>query len=263
MAQTVYMPNVEVNGQSIYYTDRGEGPVFLASHATLMDTVSLERLTDRIPGRVVAFDLRGHGKTVYDQKPYDYADVARDALALMDHLGVDGFTFLAEGQGAVVALRTALAAPGRVERLMLIGPTADAASVSENAALDASMDVWCTLGPDPEVYHLVAQYATGTPEDAEDRLRRWSESAWRDYRPAADALANRTRFVDELPNITCPTLIVHGTGDFYVPIELGREVANNLGGPVKFVELPTERQAITVAFDPRVGDAVLSWLDGQ
>lgn len=257
------MPNVDLNGQSIHYTDQGEGPVILASHATLMDTVSLKRLTDRLPGRVVAFDLRGHGKTVYDQKPYDYTDVARDALALMDHLGVDKFTFLAEGQGAVVALRTALAAPERVERLILIGPTADAASVSENAALDASMDVWCTLGPDPEVYHLVAQYATGTPEDAAERLERWNASAWRDYRPAADALANRTRFVDELPGITCPTLIVHGNGDFYVPIELGKEVAENLGGPVQFIELPTERQAITVAFDPRVGDAVLSWLDGQ
>ncbi|MFA4080532.1 alpha/beta hydrolase [Mycobacteroides salmoniphilum] len=258
------MPNVEVNGQSIHYTDNGgPGPVILATHATLMDLVSLDKLTRRLPGRVVVFDLRGHGKTVYDRQPYDYLDVARDALGLMDHLGVERFTFLGEGQGAVVALRTALAAPERVERLILIGPTADAASISENAALDASMDVWCHHGPDPEVYHLVAQYATGTPEDAADLLERWQTSAWRDYRPAATALASRTRFVDELHAITCPTLIVHGNGDFYVPIEFGKEVAENLGGPTEFVELHTERQAITVAFDPRVGDAVLSWLGGR
>lgn len=259
------MPNVEVNGQSIHYTDSGgKGRVILATHATLMDTVSLEPLTDRLEGyRVIAFDLRGHGRTVYDKQPYDYLDVADDALALADHLGIDTFTFLGEGQGAVVALRTALKAPARVERLILIGPTADAASVSENAALDASMDVWCTYGPDPEVYHLVAQYATGTPDAATALLERWQASAWRDYRPAADALASRTRFVDELHAITCPTLIVHGSGDFYVSIEFGREVAENLGGPTEFVELATERQAITVAFDPRVGDAVLSWLDGQ
>ncbi|MEU9805073.1 alpha/beta hydrolase [Mycobacterium sp. NPDC050853] len=255
------MPNIEVNGQSIHYTDSGgDGPVILATHATLMDVVSLDKLTRRLPGRVIAFDLRGHGQTVYDQQPYDYLDVAQDVLGLMDHLGVERFTFLGEGQGAVVALRTALAAPDRVERLILIGPTADAASISENAALDASMDVWCTLGPDPEVYFLVAEYATGTPEDAADLLDRWQASAWRDYRPAATALATRPRFVDELHAIACPTLIVHGNGDFYVPIEFGKEVAENLGGPVAFVELPTERQAITVAFDPRVGDAVISWL---
>ncbi|AMT72083.1 alpha/beta fold hydrolase [Mycobacteroides immunogenum] len=256
------MPNIDVNGQSIHYTDNGaDGPVILATHATLMDVVSLDKLTKRLPGRVIAFDLRGHGQTVYDRQPYDYLDVAQDALGLMDQLGVEHFTFLGEGQGAVVALRTALAAPERVDRLILIGPTADAASDSENAALDASMDVWCTLGPDPEVYHLVAQYATGgSPEDAADLLRRWQSSAWRDYRPAATALATRPRFVDQLHEITCPTLIVHGTGDFYVSIDFGREVSENLGGPTEFVELPTERQAITVAFDPRVGDAVLSWL---
>lgn len=259
------MPHIDVNGQSIHCTDSGgDGPVVLATHATLMDTVSLEPLTDRLEGyRVVAFDLRGHGKTVYDQQPYDYLDVADDVLALADHLGIESFIFLGEGQGAVVALRTALKAPDRVERLILIGPTADAPSDSENAALNASMDVWCTLGPDPEVYYLVAQYATGTPEAAADLLDRWQSSAWRDYRPAADALAARTRFVDELHTITCPALIVHGNGDFYVPIEFGKEVAESLGGPTEFIELATERQAITVAFDPRVGDAVLSWLGGR
>ncbi|MGC7376637.1 alpha/beta hydrolase, partial [Mycobacteroides abscessus subsp. abscessus] len=81
------MPFVDVNGQRIHYTDSGEGPVIVATHATLMDTVSLEPLTSRLPGRVVSFDLRGHGKTVYDKQPYDYNDVAEDVLALVDHLG--------------------------------------------------------------------------------------------------------------------------------------------------------------------------------
>ncbi|EIV14600.1 hypothetical protein MM2B1231_1023 [Mycobacteroides abscessus subsp. bolletii 2B-1231] len=47
------MPFVDVNGQRIHYTDSGEGPVIVATHATLMDTVSLEPLTSRLPGRVV------------------------------------------------------------------------------------------------------------------------------------------------------------------------------------------------------------------
>lgn len=257
------MPFVDVNGQRIHYTDSGEGPVIVATHATLMDTVSLEPLTSRLPGRVISFDLRGHGKTVYDKQPYDYNDVAEDVLALVDHLGIPTFTFLGEGQGAVVALRTALKAPDRVERLVLIGPTADAPSVSENAALDAAMDIWCTTGPDPSVYARVAEHATGTPQDAEDLLQRWTDSAWKDYRPAADALANRTRFVDELPKITCPALVVHGSADFFVPAVFGKEVADNLGGPTTWVEIPTQEQAITMAFDSRVGDAVVGWLADQ
>ncbi len=257
------VPYVTVNSQKIHYTDAGQGPVVIATHATLMDTVSLEPLTDRVIAagfRVIAFDLRGHGQTVYDQQPYSFEDVAADVIGLADELGIDRFALLAEGQGAVVSLRTALLAPERVVALALIGPTADAASESENAALSATMDIWCTVGPDPFLYRIVADSASASPAEGEKLLARWQASAWRDYRPAADALANRSRFVDQLPAITCPALIVHGSGDFYVPQELGMQVAENLGGPAEFVSVPTENQAITVAFDPRVADIIVARL---
>lgn len=265
------MPHVDANGQQIYYTDTGGEnlPVVIATHATLMDTVSLEPLTNAIAAagfRVIAFDLRGHGQTVYDKQPYMIEDMAADALAVADHLGVQSFTFLGEGQGAVLALRTALVAPERVTQLVLIGPTATAPDAAENAALDAAMEVWCTLGPNPEVYGMVARYATGTPPDAEKAeaadalLQRWQDSNWRDYRPAADALANRTDFVHLLSSITAPTLIIHGEGEFFVPPALGELVAENLGGQTAFSLLSGERQTITVAYDPRVAERVTAWL---
>lgn len=259
------MSQVEVNGQRIFYTDQGDPgqPVVLATHATLMDTVSLEKLTEPIAAtgfRVITFDLRGHGRTVYDKTPYMIEDMATDALALMDHLGVQQFTFLGEGQGAVLALRTALAAPERVKRLVLIGATAAAPDAAENDALHAAMDVWCTLGPNPEVYGLVATFATGTPEDAQALLARWQQSAWKDYRVAADALANRTDFVDELHKISCPALVLHGSEDFFVPIELGQTVAQALSGDTEFEVISGERQTISIAFDPRVSERVTAWL---
>ncbi len=256
------VPIATINGQQINYIDGGAGPVIIATHATLMDLVSLEPVTARLVAagyRVVAFDLRGHGKTVYDQQPYDYLDVAGDVIGLADHLDVDRFTFFGEGQGAVVALRTALRAPDRVRALALLGPTADAASDGENAALDTAMDMWCADGP-TLLWRNIAEHATATPEDAAALVARWESSAWRDYRPAANALATRTRFVDQLTTITCPALIMHGTADYYVPIQLGQEVAENLGGPTKFVPIKTDRQAITIAFDRRVADQLITWL---
>lgn len=261
------MMHLEINGQRIFYTVAGSDdeslPVVLATHATLMDTVSLEKLVEPIAEagfRVVSFDLRGHGRTVYDKQPYMIEDMAVDALALMDHLGVARFTFLGEGQGAVLALRTALAAPERVQRLVLIGATAAAPDDAENQALNAAMDVWCTLGPNPEVYGLVAEYATGTSEDARALLARWRQSPWRDYRVAADALANREDFVHRLSEITCPALILHGREDFFVPVELGEAVAQGLGGETDFGVIEGERQTISIAFDPRVAQRVTEWL---
>lgn len=259
------MPIATINGQKINYTDAGSGAVVIATHATLMDLVSLEPVTTKLVDagyRVVAFDLRGHGQTVYDQQPYNYIDVAGDVLGLADHLGIDRFAFLGEGQGAVVALRTALLAPERVQALALIGPTADSSSEGEQAALTAAIELWCDSGPVPDIWGTVAVYATGTPEDAAALMARWNASAWRDYRPAADALGSRPRFVDQLPAITCPTLVLHGTGDLYVPPALGREVADNISGPTRFVEIENPRQAITIAFDPRVAAEILPWLAG-
>lgn len=259
------MPIAAINNQQIHYTDTGDGPVIIATHATLMDVVSLEPLTSKLVAdgyRVVAFDLRGHGRTVYDQQPYTYMDVAGDVIGLADHLGIDRFIFLGEGQGAVVALRTALLAPRRVEALVLIGPTADAPSAGENAALETAMDLWCTIGPTSSIWAPVSRYATATPADAEALMARWRASAWRDYRPAADTLAKRPRFVEQLPAITCPTLVIHGTGDFYVPIQFGQEVADNLSGPTAFMPVETSNQAITMAFHPRVAAEILDWLSG-
>ena len=48
-----------------------DGPAIVVTHATLMDLVSLEPLTDKLTAagfRAVALDLRGYGEIIYDQK---------------------------------------------------------------------------------------------------------------------------------------------------------------------------------------------------
>lgn len=230
-----------------------------------MDLASLEPLTSKLIEagyRVVAFDLRGHGQTVYDQQPCTYEDAARDVLGLADHLGIGRFVFVGEGQGAVVALRTALLAPDRVRVLALIGPTADAALDGENDALVAAMDIWCTQGPTPEIFEPAAQRATASAQAATELMARWRASAWRDYRAAANALATRPRFVEQLPKITCPTLVVHSTRGIFVPMFLGKEVADNVSGPSRSVPIETGQHAITFAFDPRVAAEILTGLPG-
>ncbi|AXN51296.1 Non-heme chloroperoxidase [Mycobacterium marinum] len=257
------MPIATINGQKIHYTDAGAGPPVIATHATLMDLISLEPVTTKLVDagyRVIAFDLRGHGETVYDRQPYTYVDVAGDVIGLADYLGVDRFIFVAEGQGAVVALRTALLAPQRVRALALIGPTAEAALDGENAALTAAMEIWCTQGPLPDIYRPTAAMATPTPDAADALMERWRCSAWREYRAAADALATRPTFIAELSTVACPALVVHSTQDVFVPMFLGKEVADSLGGPTAFVPVDTGHHAITCAFHPQIGAEILAWL---
>ena len=85
------MPIAKINGQSIAYDDTGgDGPALIFSHGFLMDRTMFEAQLDSFRGnyRCVVWDERGFGDTPV-AGPFSYWDSADDAVALMDHLGID------------------------------------------------------------------------------------------------------------------------------------------------------------------------------
>ena len=72
----------------------------------------------------IRFDLRGHGESSKPPGPYSAALFAEDARALLDHLGIGRCHVAGHSLGATVALRLALDAPDRVERLALLSAAA-------------------------------------------------------------------------------------------------------------------------------------------
>ena len=82
------MAFANVDGQHLYYEDNGgEGPAVVFSHGFLMDHEMFSPQVEALAGRlrIVTLDARGHGRTPAGE-PFDYWDLARDVLALMDHL---------------------------------------------------------------------------------------------------------------------------------------------------------------------------------
>ena len=116
------MPVAEVNGQSINYVDSGgDGPAIIWSHGFLMDHTMFDAQVEALSGdyRCIAWDERGFGATPATA-PFTYWDMADDAVALLDHLGVDQAVFAGMSQGGFISLRAALAHPDRVRGLVLI-----------------------------------------------------------------------------------------------------------------------------------------------
>ncbi len=72
--------------------------------------------------RVIAPDLRGHGRSTY-LPPWSLEQLAADLLGLIDGYGLDAVPVLAHSFGGAVALHLHRLAPGRVSRLMLIDPS--------------------------------------------------------------------------------------------------------------------------------------------
>lgn len=106
----------------------GEGPPVVLLHgitATRRYVVHGSRRLERAGHRVIAYDARGHGES--DPAPrtgdYGYPQLAADLGAVIAAQAGEGPVLLAgHSMGAHTALAYALANPGRVAGLVLIGP---------------------------------------------------------------------------------------------------------------------------------------------
>src|SRR3954454_16425825 len=116
------MPLLSVNGIDLYYEEAGDGlPLLLISGAggkTVDWTPLLPALSERF--RVVAFDNRGGGRSSAPPGPYTTRQMADDATALLDHLAITRAHVVGLSLGGMIAQELALAAPARVDRLVLL-----------------------------------------------------------------------------------------------------------------------------------------------
>src|SRR6185369_1401258 len=105
---------VRANGVDIHYVDGGSGVPLLLLHGGLMSTSSawagfpaayvshMGLLSEQF--RVIAPDLRGHGKTINGEGgKISYVQMADDILALIDVLGLERPLLCGFSLGATVA----------------------------------------------------------------------------------------------------------------------------------------------------------------
>ncbi len=71
--------------------------------------------------RLLAIDQRGHGASDQPASGYGLRDMAEDVVAFMDELKIERATIIGHSMGSLVAQQLGVIAPGRVERLVLIG----------------------------------------------------------------------------------------------------------------------------------------------
>jgi lipase len=69
---------------------------------------------------LVGMDLRGRGDSEKPDSGYGLEAHARDAVRVLDHLGLENAVILGHSMGAFVALETALSFPDRVRALVLL-----------------------------------------------------------------------------------------------------------------------------------------------
>ncbi|PTU01833.1 2-succinyl-6-hydroxy-2,4-cyclohexadiene-1-carboxylate synthase, partial [Pseudomonas sp. HMWF031] len=91
------MPFVTIDGQPLHFIDQGTGPAVLLAGSYLWDksmwAPQIAALSQQY--RVIALDLWGHGESGrIPDGTGSLDDIARQALALLDHLEIERFTLV-------------------------------------------------------------------------------------------------------------------------------------------------------------------------
>jgi 3-oxoadipate enol-lactonase len=103
------------------YEVRGEGEPVLFIHGLGYDRVGWGPLPGLLARdfQVLTFDNRGVGESDVPEGPYSVAEMAADAVAVLDAAGIDRAHIFGVSLGGFIAQEFALAYPGRVRKLVL------------------------------------------------------------------------------------------------------------------------------------------------
>jgi pimeloyl-ACP methyl ester carboxylesterase len=184
--------------------------------------------------RVIAFDNRGFGFSDQPSSGYDNAAYTRLAVALLDTLHLVDAVLVGHSMGGAIAADVAIEHPQRVRGLVLIA----SAGLGTREPMLFRVARWPVVGAVVTSLRsrgftgrlLRASYADPRQVTEEDVDQYYAPVAREGSGTALRAVLRQFRFDDlrgrgRLDRIACPTLVLWGEEDRWVPVALGRALA--------------------------------------
>ncbi len=260
------MPLQKINRQWLYYEDTGGNlPAVVLAHGLLMDhemfAPQVEALAAR--NRIITWDARCHGETETTGDPFTYWDLAEDLRCLLDHLGIERAVIGGMSQGGFVALRFALAHPERVAGLILLSTQAGTEDPEKAGLYEMMLDVWERERLNDQLAEAIAAIILGNgwPE-REAWIAKWRQTPRSLLRPAFEAVVKREDIHDRLGEINVPALVIHGSADAAIDIELAQRMCSGLANSRPLVTIEGGGHACNLTHPMPVNQAVQEFLAG-
>ena len=271
---------VKANGIDIWYESFGDPshPMVLLiagaySQALLWAPEFCQGIVDG--GRhVVWYDNRDIGLSEWPDEPYTLWDMADDAIGLLDALDIEAAHMVGASMGGMIAQMVALRYPERTLSMTSI--------MSSPGVVDPALEaLGHELVEDPDATYMtpsedrksriadqVEQYrgmaGPAVPFEEEYWSPLLAESVDRSWNPGCrhlEAMRGTPSWYAEVPNITAPTLVIHGTADNILPYSHGVATAEAIPG-ARLLTLEDVGHELPRPFNDRVIAAILELTGG-
>jgi pimeloyl-ACP methyl ester carboxylesterase len=184
--------------------------------------------------RVLTFDCRGSGASAPLGGAIAIRDLARDALALLDHLGLERVAVVGRSMGGMIAQELALLAPARIERLVLVSTSgrvdAHLREIFLHWAELAEAGICARLRHRASMLWCLGSEALAEPDRVAPYLRaKLDGDRPRDYALQARACAAHEA-LRRLRRLALPALVIAGGDDRLMPPRHAEALAKAIPG---------------------------------
>lgn len=249
------------SGIRVRYVQQGPsvGSAVILLHGYSDSSFSFSRVLPLLPDtrRVIAIDQRGHGLSSR-ASAYSMDAMAGDVVELLEVLGIEHAAIVGHSMGSFVARRTAVIAPSRVTRLVLVG----AGIRASNAVLVELMTTVSRLtDPVDPAFVREFQYSTiarplpeAFMETVISESRRLDAATWKAI------LAGMMAYEAAEAAIRVPTLILGGEEDAVFSVDEQLAAADAIPN-ARAVIVPQVGHTLHWEDPPRFVDELVRFLD--
>lgn len=209
--------------------------------------------------RVLRYDLRGHGASRFPEEPFSNHD---DLLGLLEELEMDRASLIGLSAGAQIALDVALAAPDRVERLILVSPSLAGYVTQAIPPFFAELRAAIQERDYEQANEvLINSPLMAVPEPLADRVRSMVEGNVRMWTiPFSLLQAASPPAIRRLEDVQSPALILVGSDDLDAIHDQGRILVERVPD-ARLVTIPAGGHLLNLTSPQAFREAVTEFLE--
>lgn len=209
----IELPMFDVEGSSLYYQVKGEGTPIIFIHPPLLTSTNFIYQLDQLSknNKVITFDIRGHGKSVFSKQAITYSLIVNDIVNLLDYLGIEKAFICGYSTGGSISLEFVLMYPNRALGSIVISGMSEVKDIY----LKQRISLAVKLSNKKTISALTLAISLGNSNTREVFQKLFKDASYGDVRNIQQyyRFSQYYNCTSRLQDINLPILLVYGKKD--------------------------------------------------